>query len=141
MKASPGSRSSPLPWLSSSSSSSEGLEASGGNIGLEVLDSGGTWCAGILGNRECDPETEADELEGSASGRAPCVRGTAGSAGGGGWARWGMGCGDVDEPGSDGGLVASNSPSVALAMLYVVEGRFAWPRGALLRRHKELVPN
>ena len=49
--------------------------------------------------------------------------------------RWVKGCGDVEEPGS-GGLVVSNSPSVA--PLYVAEARLAWPRRALLRRHKEL---
>ena len=52
--------------------------------------------------------------------------------------RWVKGCCDVEEPGSGGGLVASNSPSVA--PLYVAEGRLAWPRRALLRRHKELAP-
>ena len=44
----------------------------------------------------------------------------------------------MEEPGSGGGLVASNSPSVA--PLYVAEGRLAWPWRALLRRHKELAP-
>ena len=50
--------------------------------------------------------------------------------------RWVKGCGDVEEPGSGGGLVVSISPSVA--PLYVAEARLAWPRRALLRRHKEL---
>ena len=44
----------------------------GGNIGLGVLDSGGTWYTGAIGAGECDPKADVDKLEGSASGRAPC---------------------------------------------------------------------